>query len=62
MSALIQFLEMGGYAIYVWPSFLASALALGWITRRALVAERETLHGIAARERARASAGGSADR
>jgi heme exporter protein CcmD len=57
MNEMMQFLEMGGYAIYVWPSFLATAVVLGWITRRALVAEREILEEIVKRDAARAAAG-----
>ena len=53
MDELMTFLEMGGYALYVWPSFLASALLLGWITRRALRAEAEVLNMLRTRAAAR---------
>ena len=56
MDELIAFLEMGGYAIYVWPAFIASALVLGWITRRALRAEAEALGALRARAIARKEA------
>ena len=26
---MMQFLEMGGYAIYVWPAYALAALAVG---------------------------------
>ena len=29
-SSLSEFLDMGGYALYVWGSFVVTAVALGW--------------------------------
>ena len=39
MGALLTYLEMGGYAAFVWPSFPLSAAVLGllaWSSVRAL--------------------------
>ena len=29
-NSFSEFLDMGGYALYVWGSFLMTAAALGW--------------------------------
>jgi len=50
MESLSQFLDMGGYGAFVWPSYLATAVIMVWLavqTRRwikrneALVTELE---------------------
>jgi heme exporter protein CcmD len=43
------FLEMGGYAAYVWPSYAFTALAVSWMIFAARRAHRNAL--IAARKR-----------
>ena len=43
MESLAMFVEMGGYAVYVWPAFAVSALVLGGL----LLA---SLRGLRARE------------
>jgi heme exporter protein D len=40
MEVLISFLAMGGYAAYVWPAFMATALVLGAL----LLASLRSLH------------------
>jgi heme exporter protein D len=47
--SLMEFLRMGGYAAYVWPSYAFTALALGWMTLAARRAHRNALS--AARKR-----------
>ena len=43
MDSFASFVEMGGYAVYVWPAFAVSALVLGGL----LLA---SLRGLRARE------------
>jgi len=56
MDELMRFLDMGGYARYVWPSFIATALVLGRITWMALFSEAATLAAIKQRQTAREEA------
>jgi heme exporter protein CcmD len=56
MDELIRFFEMGGYARFVWPAYLASAALLGWVTHRALRAEAEALAALRQRAHAREQA------
>lgn len=46
MESISEFLDMGGYAAFVWPSFgITAAVMIGiaWDSWRAFVKERETL-------------------
>lgn len=49
-----EFLSMGGYAIYVWPCALLSALVFLGIAWRALRSEQELLAQLRRRAAARA--------
>jgi heme exporter protein D len=45
-----EFLRMGGYAAYVWPSFALAAVVLAWnviAARRLLATARERAQGRA---------------
>jgi heme exporter protein CcmD len=48
---MLKFLQMGGYAIYVWPSYALAALAVGfniyWARRSLRVAQAETRRRLA---------------
>lgn len=35
-----HFLEMGGYGAFVWPAYVVSALAIGWLILAALQRRR----------------------
>lgn len=50
MDQVALFLEMGGYAAYVWPAFAVTALGLGGLLAM-------SLRSLRARERALESAG-----
>jgi heme exporter protein D len=59
-SSLAEFIEMGGYSLYVWGSFVMCAAALVWETvmlalqrRRALEELRDDLRAAGARGTAR---------
>ena len=41
--SLIEFLRMGGYAPYVWPSYAFTALAIAWMILAARRAHRNAL-------------------
>ena len=47
MAELAAFLDMGGYAAYVWPAYASSALVLGgivvWSVREFREVRRQTL-------------------
>jgi heme exporter protein CcmD len=49
---MLQFLEMGGYAVYVWPSYALTALVVGlniyWARRSLREAQAETRRRLAA--------------
>ncbi len=73
MDGITDFLNMGGYAEFVWPAFavtIAVMAALVIVSRRALVADRRTLESLESvresrRNRGRGAqetgAGGTAD-
>ena len=48
----MKFLEMGGYAVYVWPSYALTALVVGlniyWARRSLREAQAETRRRMAA--------------
>jgi heme exporter protein CcmD len=48
---MMKFLEMGGYALYVWPSYALAALAVGlniyWARRSFRAAQAETRRRLA---------------
>ena len=49
MDSLSVFLEMGGYAAYVWPAFGVCAVVMTWLATssyRALVREKRTLESL----------------
>jgi heme exporter protein D len=49
MERLMNFVEMGGYAAYVWPAFGATALVLvvlALASLRSLRAREQTLEGL----------------
>ncbi len=62
MDALLDFLHLDGYGIYVWPAFGFAALVLGWMAfatlRRLRLNERALaeLEEVRARIRAREEA------
>lgn len=41
--SLSEFLHMGGYAAYVWPSYLFTAVAIGWMVIAARRAHTKAL-------------------
>ena len=44
MNGLMEYLDMGGYARYVWPAYIIVIVAIAWnivIARRALKRARE---------------------
>ena len=44
MNGLMEYLDMGGYARYVWPAYIIVIVAIAWnivIARRALRRARE---------------------
>ena len=49
---MLQFLQMGGYALYVWPSYALAALAVGlniyWARRSLRSAQSESRRRLAA--------------
>jgi len=47
--SLREFLYMGGYAAYVWPSYAFTALVIGWMIAAARRSHRNAL--MAARKR-----------
>jgi heme exporter protein D len=48
VSALQTFLEMGGYAAFVWPSYLLSLLVLGVVLIASVRARRRSEQLLAA--------------
>lgn len=58
MGGLGDFLNMGGYAAYVWPAYGAAAAVLGGLLAGSLSRLRRVARRLAALE---ASDGGSAD-
>tara|TARA_Y100001960_G_scaffold331903_1_gene430492 strand:- start:728 stop:925 length:198 start_codon:yes stop_codon:yes gene_type:complete len=50
METAVQFLDMGGYAMFVWPAFIIVAIVMavlfGWSWRE-LRRERQTLNSLA---------------
>lgn len=45
---MTEFLDMGGYAVYVWPSFILTILMLVWGIWAPLCAHRRLRRDIAA--------------
>ncbi len=48
---MAEFLEMGGYAVYVWPSFILTVLMLVWGIWLPLRAHRRLRRDIARQAR-----------
>ena len=55
MDALSDFLVMGGYAVFVWPAYVAATLVLGLLLAA-------SVRGLAAREAELAALGGDGER
>ena len=51
MDSLVNFWEMGGYAVYVWPAFGISALVLGGLLLTSLRGLRAREHTLTALRR-----------
>jgi heme exporter protein D len=45
MERLMDFLSMGGYGAYIWPSYLIAAVVLLWL----LIGSLRSVHGLEAR-------------
>jgi heme exporter protein D len=43
IMTVAEFFHMGGYAWYVWPSYLFTALAIGWMVIGARRVHRKAL-------------------
>lgn len=59
MESLLIYLSMGGYAWFVWPSYVVSAGGLAWIavaSVRGMRAQRRALEELGRSSRGRASA------
>ena len=56
MKSLHDFLAMGGYAAYVWPSYALAAVVLAANVVQALRREKQVLRTLAARTRQRKGA------
>ncbi|HXQ50355.1 MAG TPA: heme exporter protein CcmD [Stellaceae bacterium] len=54
MTALADFLAMGGYARFVWPAYGAAALVLSWMLVDSVVAYRRRQRELELLERQRA--------
>ena len=50
MDAFLHYLDMGGYAAFVWPAYGASALGLGIATLWTVIAWRRAKARLAALE------------
>lgn len=48
MNGLLQFLDMGGYGVFVWPSFIATAAVMGGLIVTSHRAMRANESGLAA--------------
>ena len=46
-----EFLEMGGYAAFVWPTWAASVLALAGLVAHALIGRRQAREALRRLER-----------
>jgi heme exporter protein D len=64
MNSIAQFLHMGGYAIFVWPSFAAAAIVLSALlvwSLRDLRKERQLLESLPKRRSDSEQAGAEDD-
>lgn len=64
MNSIAQFLHMGGYAIFVWPSFAAAAIVLSALlvwSLRDLRKERQLLESLPKRRSYSEQAGAEDD-
>jgi len=61
VSEIASFFHMGGYAVYVWPSFLISFLVLLANVLVSRAQFKRTLHETAVRAKARAESQSSAN-
>lgn len=53
MSGLLEWLDMGGYGVYVWPSYGLALALLGGLALQAWRRERRLLEKLRRKRRAR---------